>query len=45
MSDRTVNPEIKEFMLVVRRALLMIVAYIDNRYRVVDESVTIRSSK
>ena len=37
MSDRTVNPEIRDFMLVVRRALLMIVAFIDARYRIVDE--------
>ena len=40
MSDRTVNSEIKEFMLVVRRALLMIVSYIDKRY-CSGESVTI----
>lgn len=41
MSERTVNPEIKDFMLVVRRALLMIVAYIDTRYRVAEERATI----
>ena len=40
----TERDELREFLLVVRRALLMIVAYIERRYPPGDERGTMRST-